>query len=75
MKKMTTDDRHGIRRKRELLEYAEIAYKEVPTQEEMLTGGFPLREKKQTAKADRHLTKDIDDALNEAAQQGNIGGG
>lgn len=54
---------------------AEIAYTAVPTQEEMLAGGQPIPKFKPKRKADPELTREINDTLYEAAQQGNIGGG
>ncbi len=76
-------------RKEELQKNAEIAYTQVPTQEEMLNGGKPVEKPadkeenlKKTEKSqetghkhhDQALAQDIDEALYEAAQQGNIGG-
>lgn len=62
-------------RTQELQEYAQIAYEEVPTQEEMLSGGQPIEDNRPHKNADPKLTREIDDTLYEAAQQGNIGGG
>lgn len=65
-------------RARELEEYAQAtAYREVPSQQEMLNGGeepkeSPARKKKSP---DPTVTQEIDEVLYEAAQQGNIGGG
>ena len=66
-----------LKRKKELLKNAEIAYKEVPTQEEMLNGGKPLPAEfeKRGRHSDPVLTHEINDVLYEAAQNGNIGGG
>jgi hypothetical protein len=62
-------------RSRDLDNYAQIAYQNMPTQEEMLTGGQPVPPSKPQKNADPKLTEEIDDSLYEAAQQGNIGGG
>lgn len=60
----------------ELQEFAQIAYEQVPTQQEML--GCELAEACESVpspKADPKMTKVIDEYLYEAAQEGNIGGG
>jgi hypothetical protein len=70
------EDYYNHQRARELQEFAEhTAYEEVPTQEEMLSGGLPIRDSRPRKGADPELTEEIDEVLYEAAQQGNIGGG
>ncbi len=54
---------------------AEQAYKQVPTQQEMLNGNQKTPDTKQKASANPAVTKSLDKELDEAAQQGNIGGG
>ncbi len=71
----TMQDKDTRQRSQELEKNAQIAYREVPTQEEMLNGGQSPQEFQPKKAADPKLTQEIDNALDEAAQQGNIGGG
>ncbi len=70
-------ERKARQRSQELEQNAQkYAYSNVPTQEEMLNGGKPVKKKVEKLRSpDPELTKKIDDESYTAAQEGNIGGG
>lgn len=68
-------ENQAAKRSEELQQNAQIAYESVPTQEEMLSGfSPPPKDNKPRPGADTSVTDEMDEALYEAAQQGNIGG-
>ncbi len=69
-------EKEALKRQKELEKTAQdLAYSEVPTQEEMLHGGEPVCDKKPHPGANPEVTGELDEFLYEAAQEGNIGGG